>query len=185
MKFNCIFMFCLQTFLFFLFSCTHEFPNEPYYEIYVSSIVSKDTVKLRFVDYVPDGLQQVESVRLIGVQTPSLKSPDNQYTTDEPYAAEATDKIKSLCGKTFTIFFDKKLGYRRDAAGSLYVYLYQDASSFESINEQLIREGYARYWNLDLELENGKATRFEYAQEQAQFDGVGMWQNDIFFNRKL
>ena len=185
MKSNFIFLFCLQTVLFSLFSCNLETFGEPYYEVRVDAVVSKDTVKIHFVDYVPDGLQQVESVRLIGVQTPSLKSPDNQYATDEPYATEAADKIKSLCGKTFIIFFDKKLGYHRDVAGSLYAYLYQDASSFESINEQLIREGYAQYWNLALELENGKAARFEYAQEQAQFDGVGMWQNDIFFNRKL
>ena len=178
MKSNFIFLFCLQTVLFSLFSCNLETFGEPYYEVRVDAVVSKDTLKVRFV-------QPVELVRLIGVQTPSLKSPDNQYATDEPYAAEAADKIKSLCGKTFIIFFDKKLGYCRDAAGSLYAYLYQDTTSFDSINEQLIREGYARYWNLGLELENGKATRFEYAQEQAQFDEVGMWQNDIFFNRKL
>lgn len=185
MKSKLIFLFCLQTIFFSLFACNLQIPSNPYYEVRVDAVVSKDTVKIHFVDYVPDGLQQVESVRLIGVQTPSFKSPDNQHATDESYAAEAADKIKSLCGKTFIIFFDKKLGYCRDAAGSLYAYLYQDTTSFDSINEQLIREGYARYWNLGLELENGKATRFEYAQEQAQFDEVGMWQNDIFFNRKL
>lgn len=175
MKSNFIFLFCLQTVLFSLFSCNLETFGEPYYEVRVESVVSKDTLRIRFVDYVPDGLRQEESVRLIGVETPSLKSPENQYATDEFYAVEAADKIKSFCGKTFIIFFDKKLSYRRDAAGNLYAYLYNDSTSFDSINEQLIREGYARYWNLGLELENGKATRFEYAQEQAQFDGVGMW----------
>ena len=161
MKSNFIFLFCLQTVLFSLFSCNLETFGEPYYEV--------------LVDYVPDGLRQEESVRLIGVESPSLKSPENQYATDEFYAVEAADKIKSFCGKTFIIFFDKKLSYRRDAAGNLYAYLYNDSTSFDSINEQLIREGYARYWNLGLELENGKAARFEYAQEQAQFDGVGVW----------
>ena len=108
MKSNFIFLFCLQTVLFSLFSCNLETFGEPYYEVRVDAVVSKDTVKIRFVDYVPDGLRQVESVRLIGVEIPSLKSPDNQYATDEPYAAEAADKIKSLCGKTFIIFFNKK-----------------------------------------------------------------------------
>lgn len=169
-----LFLFCLVTVFFSLFSCKHDV-SEPYFEVRVDSVVSKDTLKVRFVDYVPDGLQQVESVRLIGVETPSLKSAENQYATDEPYAAEAADKIKSFCGKTFIIFFDKKLGYRRDEAGSLYAYLYTDAASFESINEQLIREGYAKYWSLGLELEEGRAERFLYAQEQAQFDGLGVW----------
>lgn len=174
MKIKTIFLFCLVTVFISLLSCKHDV-FEPYFEVRVDAVVSKDTLKVCFVDYVPDGLQPVELVRLIGVQTPSLKSPEDQYATDEPYAVEAAEKIKSLCNNTFIVFFDKKLGYHRDVAGSLYVYLYQDATNFESINEQLIREGYARYWNLGLELENGKATRFEYAQEQAQFDGVGMW----------
>lgn len=174
MKIKTIFLFCLVTVPFSLLSCSHEV-SEPYFEVRVDSVVSKDTLKVRFVDYVPDGLQPVELVRLIGVQTPSLKSSEDQYATDEPYAVEAAEKIKSLCNNTFVVFFDKKLGYHRDVAGSLYVYLYQDATNFESINERLIREGYAKYWNLGLELENGKAERFEYAQEQAQFDGVGLW----------
>lgn len=174
MKIKTIFLFCLVTALFSLLSCSHEV-SEPYFEVRVDSVVSKDTLKVCFVDYVPDGLQPVELVRLIGVQTPSLKSSEDQYATDEPYAVEAAEKIKSLCNNTFVVFFDKKLGYHRDVAGSLYVYLYQDATNFESINERLIREGYAKYWNLGLELENGKAERFEYAQEQAQFDGVGLW----------
>lgn len=175
MKIQSVFLFCLLTVFLSLLSCDNELAGEPYFEVRVESVASKDTLRIRFVDYVPDGLQQVESVRLVGVETPSLKSQDNQYATDEPYAAEAADKVKSFCGKSFIIFFDKKLGYRRDAAGSLYVYLYQDATSFESINEQLIREGFARYWNRGLELENGKAERFLSAQEQAQFDGVGIW----------
>ena len=174
MKIKTIFLFCLVTVFISLLSCKHDV-FEPYFEVRVDAVVSKDTLKVRFVDYVPDGLQPVELVRLIGVQTPSLKSSEDQYATDEPYAVEAADKIKSLCGKTFIIFFDKKLGYRRDAAGSLYAYLYQDTTNFESINEQLIREGYARYWTLGLDLEPGKAEEFLYAQEQAQFDGVGMW----------
>lgn len=174
MKIKTIFLFCLVTVLFSLLSCSHDV-SEPYFEVRVDSVVSKDTLKVRFEDYVPDGLQQVVSVRLIGVETPSLKSPENQYATDEPYAAEAADKMKSFCGKTLIIFFDKKIGCLRDVAGSLYVYLYQDATNFESINERLIREGYARYWTLGLDLEQGKAERFLYAQEQAQFDGVGVW----------
>ena len=101
-----LFLFCLVTVLFSLLSCSHDV-SEPYFEVRVDSVVSKDTLKVRFVDYVPDGLQQVVSVRLIGVETPSLKSPENQYATDEPYAAEDADKMKSFCGKPLIIFFDK------------------------------------------------------------------------------
>ncbi len=108
------------------------------------------------------------------METPALKSSENQYATDEPFAVEAAEKIKSLCNNSFIVFFDKKLSYRRNAAESLYVYLHKD-SHLESINQQLIREGYARYWTLGLDLEPGKAEEFLYAQEQAQFDGVGMW----------
>lgn len=96
MKSNFIFLFCLQTVLFSLFSCNLETFGEPYYEVRVESVVSKDTLRIRFVDYVPDGLRQEESVRLIGVETPSLKSPENQYATDEFYAVEAADKIKEI-----------------------------------------------------------------------------------------
>lgn len=170
-----ILLFCLLTVLFSLLSCNHEIAGGPYLEAHVVSVVSKDVLQIHFIDHVPDGLQQMESARLIGVETPSLRSPENQYATDEPYAAEAADKTKSFCGESLTIFFDKKIGYLRDAEGSLYVYLYQDAAGSESINERLIREGYARYWSLGLELEGGKAERFLAAQEQAQFDGVGMW----------
>ena len=107
MKSNFIFLFCLQTVLFSLFSCNLETFGEPYYEVRVDAVVSKDTLKVRFVDYVPDGLQSVELVRLIGVETPALKSSENQYATDEPFAVEAAEKIKSLCNNSFIVFLIK------------------------------------------------------------------------------
>ena len=49
-----LFLFCLVTVLFSLLSCSHDV-SEPYFGVRVDSVVSKDTLKVRFVDYVPDG----------------------------------------------------------------------------------------------------------------------------------
>lgn len=175
MKIKRIFLFCLVTVFFSLFSCTHDVSGKPYFKARIVSLVSKDLFKIQFIDYVPDGLQSIEQVRLIGINTPLLKNQDNPYATDEPFAAEALSKMKSLCGKSVKILFDDKLQYSRSSDGSLYIYAYEGETYEASISESLIRQGYAAYWNLGLQLEERKNKDFIYAQEQAQFDKLGMW----------
>jgi micrococcal nuclease len=96
--------------------------------------VDGDTIRVR-INNPPGGLKAVETIRLIGVDTPETIHPRREI---EAFGVEASNFTKSrLLGKTVYLAFDWDL---RDRYGRLLAYVYtQDRRCH---NAELIREGY-------------------------------------------
>jgi len=62
------------------------------YEARVTAVVDGDTVKVQFVDAVPEGCSRSERVRFIGVNTPELTTNPPEY-----FALEARDFTIRTC----------------------------------------------------------------------------------------
>ncbi|MDR2662607.1 MAG: thermonuclease family protein [Treponema sp.] len=96
--------------------------------------VDGDTIRVR-IPNPPAGLGVVETVRLIGVDTPETVHPRREV---ERFGAEAGAFTKGrLMGKTVFLAFDWDL---RDRYGRLLAYVYTEDRRCH--NAELIREGY-------------------------------------------
>jgi micrococcal nuclease len=96
--------------------------------------VDGDTVRVR-IPRPPDGLGVVETVRLLGVDTPETVHPQKEV---EEFGREASDFTKArLLGKTVYLAFDWDL---RDRYGRLLAYIYTEDRLCH--NAEIIREGY-------------------------------------------
>jgi micrococcal nuclease len=96
--------------------------------------VDGDTVRVRLQN-PPGGLGLVETIRLIGVDTPETVHPRRDV---EEFGVEASEYTKSrLFGKTVYLAFDWDL---RDRYGRLLAYVYTDDKICH--NAEIIRQGY-------------------------------------------
>ena len=90
------------------------------------------------VDYVIDGdtFQSANArIRLFGVDTPER---------GDACFAEATQRLKELAGDTVRVEFGPR---QEDRYGRILFYVYTDEG--ESIDEMLVREGFAEAWTRD------------------------------------
>jgi micrococcal nuclease len=100
----------------------------------VISHVDGDTVRVR-IPNPPAGLGIIETIRLIGVDTPETVHPRRAV---EFFGREASDFTKrELLGKQVRLAFDWDT---RDKYGRLLAYIYTEDQRCH--NAQLIREGY-------------------------------------------
>ncbi|MDR2552410.1 MAG: thermonuclease family protein [Treponema sp.] len=96
--------------------------------------VDGDTIRVRITG-PPAGIKAVETIRLIGVDTPETVHPRREV---EAFGKEASDFTKArLLGKTVYLAFDWDL---RDRYGRLLAYVYTPDQGCH--NAQLIRQGY-------------------------------------------
>ena len=96
--------------------------------------VDGDTIRVR-IPNPPGGLGVVETIRLIGVDTPETVHPQRDV---EFFGLEASEYTKSrLLGKTVYLAFDWDL---RDRYGRLLAYVYGDDNICH--NAEIIRQGY-------------------------------------------
>jgi micrococcal nuclease len=102
--------------------------------------VDGDTVRVRIAG-APPGLKALETVRLIGVDTPETVHPRQPV---QRFGREASDYTRArLFNKNVYLAFDWDL---RDRYGRLLAYLYiaaEDGTSAGCFNAALIRDGYA------------------------------------------
>jgi micrococcal nuclease len=156
----------------------------------VSGHVDGDTVRVR-IENPPPGLSALETVRLLGVDTPETVHPSRPV---EAFGKEASDFTRNrLLGKTVYLAFDWDL---RDHYGRLLVYIYtaggpdNSSSAGNSLaesrltensgpagrvschNADLIREGYAhaytRYAFQFME-------EFRALEQEARREKRGLW----------
>jgi micrococcal nuclease len=100
----------------------------------VTGHVDGDTVRVQ-INNPPPGLRAVETIRLIGVDTPETVHPKREV---EAFGKEASDFTKSkLLGKTVLLAFDWDL---RDRYGRLLAYIYTEDKKCH--NAEIIRHGY-------------------------------------------
>jgi micrococcal nuclease len=100
--------------------------------------VDGDTVRVRISNPPPE-LKTVETIRMIGVDTPETVHPNKPV---EFFGKEASDYTKKrLYGKNVYLAFDWDL---RDRYGRLLAYIYtaDNQTATPCFNAELIREGY-------------------------------------------
>jgi micrococcal nuclease len=97
--------------------------------------VDGDTVRVR-IPNPPDGLGAVETIRMLGVDTPETVHPSRPV---ERFGKEASEFTKtSLLDKDVRLCFDWDL---RDRYGRLLAYIFTGQG--ECFNARIVREGYA------------------------------------------
>lgn len=107
-------------------------------------------------------------VRLIGINTPESVAPDRPVECFGPEASARTKELAS--GKSVWLEYDPVAGeldkYGRTLA---YVWLTPD----QSLNEELVREGFAREYTYNEGFRYEQ--RYKDAQSQAQQQDLGLW----------
>lgn len=135
--------------------------DEPEYDetVRVTRVVDGDTVE---ISTAVDG---IDTVRLIGVDTPETKEPGCK---PQPYGPEA-DRFttEELQGEEVGLEFDQD---REDRYDRLLAYVYLEDDMF---NETLLEEGYAQVYTVSPN--NRYEDRFEAARDEAQEAERGIW----------
>jgi micrococcal nuclease len=124
----------------------------------VTRVVDGDTIEARIGD-------EVEDVRLIGVDTPETVKPDAAVECFGPQASDFTKR--ALEGERVRLVFGVE---RRDVYGRLLAYLYLGDRFF---NPSLLRRGLAR--TLTIPPNDRFAQRFERLELTAARAGRGLW----------
>lgn len=128
--------------------------------------VDGDTVKVRVQD-PPAVLDEVETIRLLGVDTPETVRPNSPV---ERFGREASDFTRErLLGRAVYVAFDWDL---RDRYGRLLAYIYTGQG--ECFNAALIREGYAYAY---LQYPFQFMDEFRSLEREATREKRGLWRN--------
>ena len=139
------------------------------YSALVTKVIDGDTIKVKFLEPVPEELNIEETIRLIGINTPELnkhKSAPKEYFAQE--AADFTNKC--LNGKIVEIKTDK-VSNLRDKYNRLVAYVYHEGFLFNKI---IIEEGYASYYP-NFKFENENMYTFQKAERYAKDNKKGKW----------
>ncbi|MDR0403545.1 MAG: thermonuclease family protein [Treponema sp.] len=126
--------------------------------------VDGDTIRVR-IPNPPDGLGVVETIRLIGVDTPETVHPRREV---EFFGEEASNYTKSrLLGKMVYLAFDWDL---RDRYGRLLAYVYGEDKVCH--NAEIIRQGYGHaYVSYSFRFMD----EFRNYEREARNAGRGLW----------
>ncbi len=126
----------------------------------VVRVVDGDTIK---IDY--DGV--VETVRLIGIDTPETKHPQKKV---ECFGKEASEELeKLLLNKDVKVEFDSTQD-KVDKYGRLLLYIWVDDIF---VNKYMITNGYAHEYTYNTPYEYQK--KFKEAEEEARESKKGLW----------
>jgi micrococcal nuclease len=126
--------------------------------------VDGDTLRVRISNPPPE-LNAVETIRMIGVDTPETVHPRREV---EYFGKEASDFTRRLLGEPVLLAFDWDL---RDRYGRLLAYIYTPSGICH--NAALIREGYAHaYTRYSFQF----LDEFRHLEQQARQTNQGLWQ---------
>ena len=125
--------------------------------------VDGDTVRVR-ISNPPDELRAVETIRMLGVDTPETVHPQKPV---EDFGKAASDYTKErLLGRSVLLAFDWDL---RDRYGRLLAYIYNEEGCF---NAELIRRGYSfAYTRYTFQF----AQEFRALEQNARREKWGLW----------
>jgi micrococcal nuclease len=127
--------------------------------VMVSRVVDGDTIE------ISPAVEGLDEVRLIGVDTPETKDPEEGI---EPYGPEATAfATEELDGQGVDLEFGQEM---EDQYGRLLAYVYVGGEMF---NEILLEEGYAQAY--PYEPNTKYEERFASAQADARAADLGIW----------
>lgn len=144
------------------------------YKASIERTIDGDTAMIKFEGGIPEGCDEVERVRFIGVNTPEMNK-SNPAKGPDFYAQEATDFTSQYNDQTVFIEFDKVTGLR-DKYDRLLAYLRLPDGSL--LNRRLIEGGYGRYYS-SAKFEPAVMQDFAKAQESAQDGKKGIWKDFV------
>ena len=128
-----------------------------------------------YIERVVDGdtviLEKLGRARLLGINTPETVSPAQRERGEPPqcFGPEASAEMKRLLPAGTEVEFDTDVE-PLDRFGRSLVYLYKDG---ESINELLVRKGYARAKAYKPNIRNQEM--FNRLQAEAKSESLGLW----------
>lgn len=111
----------------------------------------------------------VESVRLLGVDTPKAARSDR---TGQCYGPEASAFVRDAIGKSPVRLMADAVSDNRDRLGRLVRYVY--LSDNRLLNQMLVEQGYGFAYQA---YPFGKSDDFSKNQEAARLAGRGLWAN--------
>ena len=142
--------------------------KQSYYK--VTNVVDGDTIKVSIAD-------KIETVRLIGIDTPETKDPRKPVQCFGNEASSYT--YKSLFNKSVKLVQDNSQ-QNRDKYGRLLRYVYlSDGTLF---NLSLINLGYA--YEYTYKVPYTYQTEFKDAAHEAQINNVGLWNKNTCNGKK-
>ena len=127
----------------------------------VVEVVDGDTIRVKLG-------KTIETVRLIGVDTPETKHPDKSV---ECYGPEASERTKTLIGNGTLVLLERDAN-TRDRYGRLLAYVFRESDGL-FVNETLLVEGFARA--LPFDDTPAFHVRFAQAEDLARRQGLGLW----------
>lgn len=146
-------------------SNTGKAPPAPLASYAVSEFVDGDTLKVKDTD------GKVDTVRLIGIDTPETKDP---RTTVQCFGAEASQHIKDLIkDKKVTLEADASQD-NKDKYSRLLRYIKLEDGT--DINLKMVADGYAYEYTYDKAY--NKQAAYKAAQQSADSQNIGLWSAD-------
>ncbi len=135
----------------------------------VLRVIDGDTLDIRLEN------GRIETIRLIGVDTPEIyikNNPQEFEGIEDPeylrkWGRKASNFTKKLEGKRILLETDKETG-DRGSYGRLLAYVHWND---EMVNKVLLKEGYARVYDSNFKYKS----KFSSLQRQAKENGRGLW----------
>ncbi len=138
----------------------------------VTRVVDGDTLKVRI-----DGQREEQTIRIIGVDTPETKDPNQEVMC---YGDEATAKTQELVGHAGGKVELEKDTSETDRYGRLLRYVWlPDSDGRTMLNEELVKGGYARAVTYPPDVKYRE--RFSAEEERAKRQHLGLWGACSFF----
>jgi len=135
--------------------------SKSYELVKVTKIVDGDTIKVEINN-------QIETVRLIGIDTPEIKDPRK---TVQCFGKEASEKTKELLENKMVRLETDSTQTDRDKYSRLLRYVYLTDGTF--INKKLIEEGFA--FEYTYQIPYLYQEEFKAAQKLAETNKLGLW----------
>lgn len=127
----------------------------------VVKVIDGDTIKV-------DVAGEIETVRLIGIDTPEIAGPRNPQ--DDYFGPEAAQYTKQLLKKQSVYLIPDPMQSNRDKYNRLIRYVFLEDGTL--VNAKLIAEGYAyNYIYQTFQL----MKQFDYLEKQAKEKQLGLW----------
>lgn len=141
-------------------------------EAQVTRVVDGDTLKVQI-----NGLEEEQTIRIIGVDTPETKDPNQEVMC---YGAEATAKTQDLVDRAEgQVQLEKDIS-ETDRYGRLLRYVWiSNGDGRTMLNEELVKGGYARA--VDYPPDVKYRDRFSAEEQRAQQQHIGLWGACSFF----
>ncbi len=135
--------------------------SSPHNQYQVVDIIDGDTIRLNIDD-------TIESVRLVGLNTPETDSP---YRKEECFGQEATEEARRILTNQTVTFTHDPSQAKRDQYDRLLGYIF--LTSGENFAEKMIRNGFGYEYTFKTPYQY--QADFQAAEQYAKSNQLGLW----------